>query len=424
MSNNKIMKMNIYKNKKIKLIVIVLMLFSFICCGYIQETEIQAEINKAVIPVDNSKYYLPKEPTMEEIISNIIATSSEIDRMVFTGDIYFSKRMQANYDAGGIENVICENYRKLLSESDLSFGNLECAIGDKENKKDDKKYTFLMPSKYTKGLKEAGYNILSISNNHILDNGTSGLYSTMRELKKNDLEYIGAGKDYDEASKCLIKEIDGKKYAFISASAVLPDIDWKASKNKSGVNDGYDVYKICEDIKKATKVANKVIVFMHWGAELEIVPNIKQKDAAHCFVDVGADLVIGTHPHILQEIEYYHGVPIVYSLGNFIYGGTSRDTMMLQVIFNYTVKPMGDIQLIIYPGRADYEHTKMYTNKQITKAVIKNLQDTSSTCYIGENGYVFSIDYINYIKKRMEKEKAEEALALLEERIRSGKGVN
>ena len=133
---------------------------------------------------------------------------------------------------------------------------------------------------------------------------------------------------------------------------------------------------------------------MHWGRELETVSNTWQKQYARRIVDAGADLVVGSHPHIVQEIEYYKNVPIVYSLGNFIYGGTMRDTMLVTATFDYSIDKNGQLQLIIYPGISSYERVKKDWNKDEIAAKIKELQDKSSTCYIGDNGYVFTMEQV------------------------------
>jgi poly-gamma-glutamate capsule biosynthesis protein CapA/YwtB (metallophosphatase superfamily) len=127
---------------------------------------------------------------------------------------------------------------------------------------------------------------------------------------------------------------------------------------------------------------------MHWGNELENESNKNQKRCAHSLVDAGADLVIGTHAHITQEIEYYNDVPIVYSLGNFIYGGQSRDMYMLEATFDYSSESTGTVRLRVYPGISGYKSTRKYEKESETSVKLKNLDKKSDTCSIDDDGFV------------------------------------
>lgn len=174
----------------------------------------------------------------------------------------------------------------------------------------------------------------------------------------------------------------------------MPSESWKATYDRAGVFNGYDISELCDEVKKVKPFVDKVIVYMHWGRELETVSNTWQKQYARRIVDAGADLVVGAHPHMVQEIEYYKNVPIIYSLGNFIYGGTMRDTILVAATFDYSIDKNGQLQLIVYPGVSSYEKVKRYWKKEEIAVKIKELQDKSSTCYIGDNGYVFTMEQV------------------------------
>ncbi len=323
-----------------------------------------------------------------------IDTREKKDTFCFVGDIFLSRRPRAAYDEKGIDGIIDSGFKKILDGSDFNIGNLECSITDDEENVADKTFTFALPTKYVKALTETGINLLTLANNHILDYGTDAMLNTIKELDNNEISHIGAGKNIEEARTCFIKEIDGKRYALIAASAVLPSDSWKAGDDRAGIFDGYNLKELCNELRNVRPFVDKVIVYMHWGRELDTVSNDWQKNIGRRLIDVGADLVIGTHPHVTQEIEYYKNVPIVYSLGNFIYGGTMRDMMLVEAVFDYSIDKNGQLQLIVVPGVTSYEQVKRYWKKETIKEKIQELQDKSSTCYIGDNGYVFTMEQV------------------------------
>ena len=324
------------------------------------------------------------------------------DVFCFAGDVFLSKKPIAAYDEKGLDGIIDESYLKILKNSDLNIANLECSITDNIENAEDKTFTFALPTKYVKPITEIGIDLFTMANNHSLDYGANAMLNTIKVLNDNKILHIGAGKNIEEAKRAYIKEIDGKRYAFLAASAVLPSDNWKATETRVGVFDGYDIRELCEEIKIVKPYVDKVIVYMHWGRELETVSNTWQKQYARRIVDAGADLIIGSHSHIVQEIEYYKNVPIVYSLGNFIYGGTMRDTILVTATFDYSVDKAGQLQLQIFTGISSYERVKKDWNKDEIAAKIKELQDKSSTCYIGDNGIVFTMEQVAEALKQLE----------------------
>lgn len=148
----------------------------------------------------------------------------------------------------------------------------------------------------------AGIDIASLANNHALDYGNSGLKETHDSLLSNDIQASGVG-------QVIYKEVNGLKFAFVSFNDVgsLGGVDSAADKI------------IKERLSKARSTANFVIATFHWGREYEGSPTLRQINLAHQTVELGADLVVGTHPHWIQTKETYKGVPIYYSLGNTIF---------------------------------------------------------------------------------------------------------
>ena len=112
---------------------------------------------------------------------------------------------------------------------------------------------------------------------------------------------------------------------------MIPEHSWTASQSNSGLFTTYDPTKLLGEIQAAKQQCDYVVVYVHWGIERNTEPEDYQKTLARQYIDAGADAVIGAHPHVLQGIEYYHGKPIFYSLGNFIFANRAYETMMAEL---------------------------------------------------------------------------------------------
>ena len=161
---------------------------------------------------------------------------------------------------------------------------------------------------------------------------------TFLRLREAQIDYVGGGFNEKEAYSPVIKEIRGIKIALL-AYTNLGSENWKAQKDRPGIA-WLEEERLREDIKTAKEKADLVIVSFHFGEEYQTKSNSLQKFWAHLSIDSGADLVIGHHPHVVQEIEEYRGKYIAYSLGNFIFDqGFSKETMeglLLKVIIENT----------------------------------------------------------------------------------------
>ena len=358
----------------------------------VEETFIEEQIETSISPEqyesEYKKYLMPDESFVHS------ENREKKDVFYFAGDVFFSKNVRKAYDSDGIDGILESTYIKMFESSDLSIANLECSITDNDENPADKTYTFNLPTKYVHGLKQTKIDLFTLANNHILDYGMDELNHTIKVLDDNDIYHIGAADNIYDAKKVFIKEIDGKRYAFFAASAVLPKDSWKANLEHGGVCNGYDVKSVVDEIKLIRPYFDKIIVYMHWGKELENESNDLQRRHARHIVDAGADLIIGTHSHTIQEIEYYKNVPIVYSLGNFIYGGQMRDMLVAEATFDYSKNKNGELRLRIYPGVSNYQKTKRYYDDATVASKISDLQAKSRNCQIAENGFVYTMEEV------------------------------
>jgi poly-gamma-glutamate synthesis protein (capsule biosynthesis protein) len=219
-----------------------------------------------------------------------------------------------------------EEYR----QADVAMLNLEAPFTIATTAAPDKDFNFKANPETVQVLKNGGVDIVNLANNHVMDYQTAGLDETLKTLDQAGIHSVGAGRDAQEARRPEIMDVKGQRIAYLG----YYDGDFQtASDSTPGSNAGQHD-RIAADIKAIRDQVDWVVVNYHWGVELAKYPTDAQIDLAHFTIDQGADLVVGHHPHILQGAEIYKGRPIIYSLGNFIFGGNSRsdyDTAVLKV---------------------------------------------------------------------------------------------
>ena len=213
----------------------------------------------------------------------------------------------------------------LLSQADIAFANLETSVSDGGFRISGKGIWFRSRPEHLQLLKDAGIDIVSVANNHILDYGLAALTDTLAHLDSQGIRHVGAGDDLKEARQGAVLEANGLKVGFVAYSD-FHDIFWSfterftfaATGSRAGMAPAISPL-MAEDVKRLKKAADFVVVSVHWGQEYMRFPDSLQVDRAHALVDAGADLVLGHHPHVLQPVECYKGALIFYSLGNFVF---------------------------------------------------------------------------------------------------------
>jgi len=224
-----------------------------------------------------------------------------------------------------------------LSAADLAMGNLECVLGSPESRATWKGYDkILLPAspKSAKLLKAAGYDFLTLDNNHSLDFGEAGFRSTVAALEAQGLGWHGAWNVADKFVEPWITQVRGIRVAVLTYSDVSPP-SFDAKPGKIGTAPPMPSL-LKRDIPHAKAECDILIIQVHWGKEYTTEPTDRQVALAHLMVDLGADAVVGHHPHLLQAFERYKGKPILYSLGNFLFDLTrpeTHPTIALKLIF-------------------------------------------------------------------------------------------
>lgn len=337
----------------------------------IQTEQIPTEQVPAIITIETEKpteaIVLEPEPLTGEAVDETELEQPEAlsFRLLFSGDVLFSDHVLNAYEkGGGISGVLDDGYRKLIDEADFFFVNEEFPFSDRGTKAPDKQYTFRLPPSKVSMLREMSVDAVSLANNHALDFGTDALLDTCDTLDAAGILHTGAGKDLEEAKRAVEIEIQGKKVAMIGATRVIPVAEWATYGNTPGMLAAYDPKILLGEVERLAETQDYVIVFIHWGIERAERPESYQRELGQKLIDAGADLVIGAHPHVLQGIEYYQGKPIVYSLGNFIFGSSIPKTMLLEVKIEEEKDPV----LVVHPGTSSGGYTRMLTDEQEKQA--------------------------------------------------------
>ena len=315
-------------------------------------------------------------------------TESEdpIVHMLFSGDVYFSSHVLAAYDnAGGIHGVLDDAYRDEIARADLYMANQEFPFSDRGTPAPDKQFTFRIPPERVSMMHELGIDIVTIANNHTLDYGEDALVDTCTTLENAGILYVGAGANMDRAKQLETIEVRGRTIGFLAASRVYPDTSWVANSKKPGMVSGYDPSILLTEIEAAGEYCDYLVVYMHWGIERDEKPQEYQRTLGKQLIDAGADLVIGSHPHVLQGIEYYQGKPIVYSLGNFIFGSSIPKTALLRADVDLE---QNQVNLSLVPGTSGAGYTKELTDPQKISEFYQYMQGISFGVTIDENGVV------------------------------------
>lgn len=233
----------------------------------------------------------------------------------------------------------------LLERAGFLIGNLEAPFLDDTTgvARAEKRYTFAVPTRAVAVLTTAGFDAVSLANNHILDFGMPGLRRTWEVLEGAGIAHVGTGPDSASAGRYRIVERRGRRIALLAYNHTFPAGFWAKRRRAGTAHAGEE--GLAAEVRRAAANADLVIVSFHWSAELRETPKEYQRILAHIAVDNGADLVVGHHPHVVQPLEWYRGRLIAYSLGNFIFGSYSpaAEGAVLLVYFTEERPLMADL---------------------------------------------------------------------------------
>lgn len=236
-------------------------------------------------------------------------------RVLIGADLVPTESNKELFQNADIDTLVGLELKKILSEADYRIFNLEVPLTNEETPIDKCGPNLISPTATIKGIKALGVDLFTLANNHILDQGEQGLYSTIDILSKNNIAFAGAGTNLDEASKPYIVEIEGKKIGIYCCAEHEFTI---ATERAAGANP-FDPLESLDHIKDLKSQADYVIVLYHGGKEHCRYPSPYLQKVCRKCVEKGADLVVCQHSHCIGCEEKYLNGTIVYGQGNFLF---------------------------------------------------------------------------------------------------------
>jgi len=331
--------MSVTGELRVKTIIVILIgsvCSGLVSCGIAEETEpVVYDYNELMQPITANFEDESAEPEQDETMIGSSTTDidmSEQDNVVTitvsaAGDVTlgnyldqdYSYSFDQTYDQVEDEGYFFRNVYDIFSSDDFTLVNLEGPLTNAEEIRQEKEYVIKGRPEYAELLKYGSIEAVGLANNHILDYKEQGLLDTVEAVKEQGITYA-----YD--NNVGIYEAKGIKIGYVAISQVS-----RGNSMEKIIKNGIDKLKE-ED-------ADIIIAFCHWGIEREFYPEEYQQYLGKLCIEWGADLVLGSHPHVIQGIEEYNGKFIVYSMGNFCFGGnrnpSDKDSMIFQQTFTF-----------------------------------------------------------------------------------------
>jgi poly-gamma-glutamate synthesis protein (capsule biosynthesis protein) len=242
-------------------------------------------------------------------------------KVLVAGDFCPQKRVADLFEQRDYISVLGD-LKPIIQQVDYSIVNFECPVCHGGEKPTPKCGPNLQCTESgIEAVKWAGFDCVTLANNHFLDYGKDGVENTIRSCRKYGLDYVGGGMSLYEASQILYKEIEGKTLAIINCCEHEFSIATDTTAGSNPLNPIQQYYAI----KEARSKADYVLVIVHGGHEHYQLPSPRMQETYRFFVDAGADAVINHHQHCYSGYEIYKGKPIFYGLGNFCFDWKNRE---------------------------------------------------------------------------------------------------
>lgn len=308
----------------------------------------------------------------------------------FAGDVLLDEEyaVMSTYRANGsvLEECIAPELLEIMRGADVFMINNEFPYTNRGTPLANKAFTFRADPANVQLLDEMGVDIVSLANNHASDYGEISLLDTLDTLNEAGIPYVGAGKDLKEASKVVFYEKDGLKVGIVSATEVerLATPDTKgATENSPGTFRCFQNDELEAVIREAKTQCDFLIVYVHWGTESTDELDWSQPGQAVDFTAAGADVIIGAHPHVLQEIAYVNDVPVFYSLGNYWFNSKTQDSCLVTL----EIGSEGLVSAKFIPCRTEGSKTYLATDAEAER-ILNYMRELSEGVNIDVNGYV------------------------------------
>jgi Bacterial capsule synthesis protein PGA_cap len=239
-----------------------------------------------------------------------VPSAKSTDRLIFGGDVMLGRSCAAKIQNG---TDPFEGISPLIRQASFAAANLECTIS--KLGKSTNRYAFRAPGQSAQLLRRAGFDAMGLANNHALDFGSVALHDSAAHLLHEEIQPVGVETPTRKACEASFFSLsDGKRIGLLAISDVDPTSNSQIATTSVRA-------KLGAAIAKARSQANLLVCLVHWGIENSERITDEQRELARWLIDRGADLVVGSHPHCVQPLDFYHGCPIAYSLGNLVFDG-------------------------------------------------------------------------------------------------------
>lgn len=296
-------------------------------------------------------------------------------KITFTGDVSPSRYLKEISNKHG-HDIYYKDIKDIWEDSDISLINLEAAVLENDpeeieyDKIDSSSGVYLDISREdVKAIKNSGINLIGFANNHSMNYGVQGIIESMEIFEDEKINYIGAGENIYDAIKPYTEVIDGKKIAITAITDVLIR-GARATTNIPGINTTGYIHADYE-LERIIRNNDFNIVYIHWGTEYSLRPDKEIQELGRKLIDMGVDVVVGSHPHVLLPIEKYKDGMIVYSMGNLVFDqktGRTTDSAIANLYLENNERYFEFVPIDIKNG-IPYKTDK----KRVVNRIFKNL---------------------------------------------------
>lgn len=324
----------------------------------------------------------------EDESGKVPEAGSDPARITVAGDLCFAEDgfVLDHYDeVNDLEQCISPEILDITRASDIFFLNHEYAISDRGEPLAGKYYTFRAKPERMKLLEEMGTDLVALANNHVYDYGSEAMIDTMDLLDEAGIPYVGGGRNIEEAEKPAYFIVNGMKIGFVGASkAEKTRYTPAAEEDSPGILEAYDTTEFNRVIAEASQECDYLIAYIHWGPEDETQYAEYQTEEGREFLESGADIVVGGHPHVLQGIEYIDGSPVVYSMGDFWFNDETKYTGLLNLDITYD----GLQEMSFVPCLQTNYTTQYISDKDEQREMFDYLEGLSPNISVDDSGVI------------------------------------
>ncbi len=361
------------------LAVIVLFVFSFnFCKSLFNKNDKKEEVKE---PVEEKVEVEEHEPVIEETELSLIMVGD----CLIHGSIYLdARKSDGSYDFYKMIDLM----KPIISSYDLAFYNQESILGGTSLGLSSYP-RFNSPQEVGDAFLDAGFNLVSLANNHTLDMGEKGIISSLKywdEKEKNGIMTAGSYSSFEDRDKDVILEKNGITYALLSYTTTTNGLN--RPKGKDYLLNVYDPEQVKNDVERLRSKVDLLMVAMHWGEEYTHTPTSEQEEIAQYLASLNVDIVIGHHPHVIQPIDFIGKTMVIYSLGNFIasqgtYEPRHIGLMASVKVHKKTVDGVSEITLVDPTAELEYMYSirsgansaygyRLYPFDQLNDKLLKN----------------------------------------------------